>query len=103
MDEIISSTNCCEIEGIEKFNCDFINFLAQLWVILLKFAGLNYLKKVEQDEIKKLSKACKLTNIMMNYDLIERHFFTFKIRLPNKNGQQRQLIRQLDTKNSTCP
>ena len=75
MNEIISSTKCCQIEGNEKFNCDFINFLAQLWVILLKFAGLNYLKKVEQDEIKKLSKACKLTNIMMNYALIELFFY----------------------------
>ena len=53
--------------------------------------------------MKKLLRGCKLTNIVMNYALIVLFFYFFKIRLPNKNGQQRQLIRQLDTKNSTCP
>ena len=63
---------------------------------------MNYLKKVEQDEMKKIVKSVQINKYYDELRFNRTIFFTFKIRLPNKIGQQRQLIRQLDTKNSTC-
>ena len=67
--------SCREIEGAEKLNCDFIKVLALLWISLIKICRIELQKN--WSKMKKLTKACKLTNIMNELRFNRNIFFLF--------------------------